>query len=222
MRVLVVDDHPETRTLVARHLERASHGVVAVGSSAAAAAALSEAPFDVVVLDVMLPDGSGVELCARWRADGVEVPILLLTARGSVRSRVEGLEAGADDYLGKPFALSELGARVTALGRRGPRLRERVVKVGPLVVELDARRVRVRDKTIALTAKELSIVEFLAGRRNRVVARDELIEGVWGDLSESARASLDVLVMRIRRKLGPDAELLRTVRGLGYALESET
>jgi DNA-binding response OmpR family regulator len=222
MRVLVVDDHPETRTLVARHLERASHGVVAVGSSAAAAAALAEAPFDVVVLDVMLPDGSGVELCARWRADRVEVPILLLTARGSVRSRVEGLEAGADDYLGKPFALSELGARVTALGRRGPRLRERVVKVGPLVVEFEARRVRVRDKTIALTAKELSIVEFLAGRRNRVVARDELIEGVWGELSESARASLDVLVMRIRRKLGPDAELLRTVRGLGYALESET
>jgi two-component system, OmpR family, response regulator len=221
MRVLVVDDHAETRSLVARHLERASHGVLAVGSCGAAVAALATAEFDVIVLDVMLPDGSGIELCARWRAERVEVPILLLTARGAVRSRVEGLEAGADNYLGKPFALSELRARVTALGRRGPRLQERVVSVGPLVVDLEARRVRLREQMIPLTAKELAIVSVLASRRNRIVSRDELIEAVWGDLSDSARASLDVLVMRIRRKFGTDAELLRTVRGLGYALEND-
>jgi two-component system, OmpR family, response regulator len=221
MRVLVVDDHAETRSLVTRHLERASHGVFAVGSCAAAVAALATAEFDVIVLDVMLPDGSGIELCARWRAERVEVPILLLTARGAVRSRVEGLEAGADDYLGKPFALSELRARVTALGRRGPRLQERTVSIGPLVVDLEARRVRLREKMVPLTAKELAIVSVLASRRNRIVSRDELIEAVWGDLCDSARASLDVLVMRIRRKFGPDAELLRTVRGLGYALEND-
>jgi DNA-binding response OmpR family regulator len=222
MRILVVDDHLETRQLVARNLERAGHGVKAVGDCADASSAIAEAPFDVIVLDVMLPDGSGLDLCHRLRLEGVEVPVLLLTARGAVRSRVEGLEAGADDYLGKPFALSELRARVTALGRRGPRLRERVVEIGPVIIDLEARRVTIDRKTVPLTAKELSIVGFLASRRGRVVARDELIEAVWGDLTESARASLDVLMMRIRRKFGDHAPLLRTVRGLGYALESET
>lgn len=222
MRILVVDDHLETRQLVARNLERAGHGVKSVGDCADASSAIAEAPFDVIVLDVMLPDGSGLDLCARLRLEGVEVPVLLLTARGAVRSRVEGLEAGADDYLGKPFALSELRARVTALGRRGPRLRERVVEIGLVLIDLEARRVMIDRKTVPLTAKELSIVAFLASRRGRVVARDELIEAVWGDLTESARASLDVLMMRIRRKFGDHAPLLRTVRGLGYALESET
>jgi two-component system, OmpR family, response regulator len=221
MRILVVDDHLETRELVTRHLERASHGVKSVGTCGEALAALAEGPFDVVVLDVMLPDGSGVELCARLRAERLEVPILLLTARGAVRSRVEGLDAGADDYLGKPFALSELRARIMALGRRGPRLRDRTVTLGSLVVDLDARRVRVDEKTVPLTAKELSIVGFLAARRGRVVARHELIEAVWGDVTESAGASLDVLVMRIRRKLGEQGQLLQTVRGLGYTLESD-
>jgi DNA-binding response OmpR family regulator len=221
MRVLLVDDHRETRELVARHLERASHGVKSVGTCGDAESALTEAPFDVIVLDVMLPDGSGLDLCARLRAERVEVPILLLTARGAVKSRVEGLDAGADDYLGKPFALSELRARVTALGRRGPRLRDRTVTIGSLVVDLEARRVRIHEKTVPLTAKELSIVGFLAARRGRVASRDELIEAVWGDLTESANASLDVLVMRIRRKLGEHAQLLRTVRGLGYTLEND-
>ena len=221
MRILVVDDHLETRELVARHLERASHGVARVGTCADALAAIENEAFDVVVLDVMLPDGSGLDLCARLRASKVDVPVLLLTARGAVRSRVEGLDAGADDYLGKPFALSELRARVTALGRRGPRLRERTVTIGPLAIDLEARRVRVDERTVHLTAKELSILGFLATRLGRVVTRDELLEAVWGDATESARASLDVLVMRIRRKLGAQAGVLRTVRGLGYALESE-
>src|SRR4051812_4629276 len=174
MRILVVDDHPETRALVARHLERRAHGVAGVGTCEDALAALEREAFDVMVLDVMLPDGSGLDLCAKLRARRFDIPILLLTARGAVRSRVEGLDAGADDYLGKPFALSELHARVTALARRGPRLRERVVTVGPIAIDLEARRVRVNDRTIPLTAKELSIMGFLATRRGRVVTRDEL------------------------------------------------
>jgi DNA-binding response OmpR family regulator len=220
MRILVVDDHRETRDLVTRHLQRASYGVASAGTCADALAAIEHEAFDVVVLDVMLPDGSGLELCTTLRARKVAVPILLLTARGAVRSRVEGLDAGADDYLGKPFALSELRARVAALARRG-RLRERTVEIGALAIDLEARRVRVHDRIVHLTAKELSIIGFLAARLGRVVTRDELLEAVWGDVTESARASLDVLVMRIRRKLGAQASLLRTVRGLGYALESE-
>jgi DNA-binding response OmpR family regulator len=122
MRVLVVDDHSETRQLLRRNLELASHGVKAVASCAEAECAVSESAFDVLILDVMLPDGSGIELCARLRAARVQVPILLLTALGEIKSRVAGLEAGADDYLSKPFSLAELLARVHALGRRGPLL----------------------------------------------------------------------------------------------------
>jgi two-component system OmpR family response regulator len=221
MRVLVVDDHPETRQLIVRNLELAAHGVKAVSCCEEAVAALESSHFDILVLDVMLPDGSGIELCARLRLAGIDVPILLLTARGEVRSRVQGLEAGADDYLGKPFAVSELRARVHALGRRGPLLRERRIQLGAVVVDLEARRVRVEDRDVALTAKELAIVALLAARRGRIVARDELIEAVWGDLSDSTSATLDVLVGRIRRKLGAHAGVLRTVRGLGYCLEAQ-
>jgi two-component system, OmpR family, response regulator len=218
MRILVVDDDAPTRQLVSRVLRAEGHQVRAVSSFAGADAEVSRGAFDAVVLDVMLPDGSGVALCARLRASQVHVPILLLTARGDVRDRVLGLEAGADDYLPKPFAVSELRARVKALGRRGPVLRERVISIGPLVVDFEARRVRLEGVTLPLTARELAIVELLAERRGRIVARDHLIDALWGDAKESVRASVDVLVARIRRKLGASASLLQTVRGAGYVL----
>ena len=134
MRVLVVDDHAETRQLLSRSLEKASCGVKAVGTCDEAEAALTLGRFDVVVLDVMLPDGSGIDLCGRLRAARVAAPILLLTARGEVRDRVAGLDAGADDYLVKPFAVLELLARVKALGRRGPITRDRALSFGPGLV----------------------------------------------------------------------------------------
>lgn len=217
MRVLVVDDHSETRQLLARNLALASHGVRIAGSCAEAQEALGHSSFDVVILDVMLPDGSGIDLCAELRAAQVQVPILLLTARGDIKSRVTGLEAGADDYLPKPFALAELLARVKALGRRGPIVRDRAVAFGGVVVDFEGRRVRIDGRPLPLTAKELAIVDLLASRRGRIVSRDELLESVWGELTESGRASLEVLVARIRRKLGPHASVLQTVRGIGYA-----
>jgi len=218
MRILVVDDHGETRELLKRNLERASHLVRAAASCAESERALED-EFDVVVLDVMLPDGSGIELCARLRARGCRVPILLLTARGEVRERVTGLEAGADDYLVKPFALAELMARVHALGRRGPMLRDRVVAFGPVKIDLDRRQVSVDGRDVPLTARELSILEVLALRRG-IVTRELLLESVWGEVSESAESSLEVLIGRIRRKFGVHAAALRTVRGVGYALEA--
>src|SRR6478735_9397942 len=157
MRVLVVDDHHETRQLLTRSLERSSYGVKAVASCEEAEAALALGTFDVLVLDVMLPDGSGIDLCGRLRAARAAVPILLLTARGEVRDRVAGLEAGADDYLVKPFAVLELLARVKALARRGPVTRDRALTFGPVVVDLEARRVRVDGQQVPLTAKELAI-----------------------------------------------------------------
>jgi two-component system, OmpR family, response regulator len=220
MRLLVVDDEAEMRELLSRNLGR-THGVKTAATCGEAEALLESARFDVVVLDVMLPDGSGIELCSRLRARGVETPILLLTARGEVRNRVAGLDAGADDYLAKPFALSELRARVTALGRRGPLSRDRAVVIGQLVVDLEGRRVRLHDRALPLTAKELAIVELLATRSGKVVAREDLLESVWGEANESARASLEVLIARIRQKLGDHAGLLQTVRGVGYLLGSD-
>jgi DNA-binding response OmpR family regulator len=210
MKLLVVDDEAEMRELLTRNLGR-SHGVKT-------AATCREAEEVFVVLDVMLPDGSGIELCSRLRLRGLETPILLLTAKGEVRSRVAGLDAGADDYLGKPFALSELRARVTALGRRGPLRRDRSIAIGPLIVDLEGRRVRLEDRALPLTAKELAIVDLLATRSGKVVGREDLLESVWGEVNDSARASLDVLIARIRQKLGAHAGLLQTVRGVGYLL----
>jgi DNA-binding response OmpR family regulator len=219
MRILIVDDHAATRTLLERNLELASHGVKLAASCAQAASALAVGAFDVIVLDVMLPDGSGIDLCTRLRAAKLATPILLLTARGEVRDRVQGLDAGADDYLAKPFAMAELTARLNALGRRGPIVRDRSVTIGPVSVDLEARRVRVAGCDVPMTAKELAIVEVLAVRRGSVVARHHLLESVWGDADHATEASLEVLVARIRRKLGSAASVLRTLRGVGYSLQ---
>jgi DNA-binding response OmpR family regulator len=220
MRLLVVDDEPEMRELLTRNLGRV-HGVKTAATCKEAENILTAEHFDVLLFDVMLPDGSGLELCSRLRAGGLETPILLLTAKGEVRSRVAGLDAGADDYLGKAFALSELRARVAALGHRGPLRRDRAVVIGPLVVDLEGRRVRLEDRALPLTAKELAIVDLLATRSGKVVGRDDLLECVWGEVNDSARASLDVLIARIRQKLGAHARLLQTIRGVGYTLGSD-
>jgi DNA-binding response OmpR family regulator len=217
MRLLVVDDEPEMRELLSRKLGR-DHGIKTAGTCREAQECIRGTHFDLVVLDVMLPDGSGIELCGLLRQSGIQTPILLLTAKGDVRSRVAGLDAGADDYLGKPFALSELRARIAALGRRGPLQRDQALSIGPLTIDLKGRRVRLHEQALPLTAKELAILELLATRSGQVVSRDELLESVWGEVTDSARASLDVLIARIRHKLGAHAQLLQTLRGVGYLL----
>ena len=222
VKLLVVDDHAETRQLLVRTFEGAGHAVTAVASCAAAADAAVDHTFDVMVLDVMLPDGSGLDLARDLRAQKVTTPILLLTARGDVRDRVAGLDAGADDYLPKPFAISELLARVRALGRRGPTLRDTRIAIGSLVVDLARRRVLRGGRALPLTAREYAIVEVLALRHGAVVARDELLESVWGEATEAANASLEVLMARIRRKLGAAASAISTVRGMGYVLDQAT
>jgi two-component system OmpR family response regulator len=220
MRLLVLDDHQETRQLLTRTFAAEGHQVRTVATCADALATLRDGRFDVAVLDVMLPDGSGVGLCRSLRDAGLAVPILLLTARGDVRDRVSGLDAGADDYLPKPFALSELAARVRALARRGPVPRASSVRVGNVTVDLERRRVFCGHRPALLTARELAIVEVLAVRRGGLVGRDELIESVWGEVTDSARASLEVLLARIRRKLGGPSAPIRTIRGAGYSFEA--
>lgn len=216
MRVLVVDDDPELRDLVMRALARDGHRVIGAESCATARDRLATDGADVVVLDVALPDGTGVELCRELRERGERVPILLLTAHGEVPQRVAGLDAGADDFVAKPFAVAELRARVRALARRGPLDRGTLLRLGEIELDLGARRARRAEDEVPLTAREWAIVELLAGREGRVVARSEILDSVWGDASDEASASLDVLIARIRRKLG--ADVIRTLRGQGYAL----
>ncbi|MFE8596945.1 response regulator transcription factor [Archangium violaceum] len=215
MRVLVVDDHQELRLLVAQALERDGHVVRQAANVVQARWALEEET-DVIVLDVGLPDGSGLALCRELRRDGIQTPILILTAHNRVDERVEGLEAGADDFLGKPFAIAELRARVRAVGRRRERASTVRVQLGDVVLDFGKREAFRAHGPVPVTTREWSILELLASRRDRVVSRDELLESVWGDITDGAASSLEVLVGRIRRKLGED--VIRTHRGTGYSL----
>lgn len=217
MRVLVVDDDAETRELVGAALAREGDDVTLAASAEAARAHLASGRYDVVVLDVMLGEGSGLAVCAAAREGGIETPILFLSARGTVDARIEGLDAGGDDYLPKPFALKELRARVRALGRRGPALRPERVVLGTTTLDFQARRASRAGQALPITAREWDLLRVLADARGHVVSFDDVLERAWGD--PGARASLDVLIARLRKKLGPEAAWLRTVRGHGYVLD---
>jgi DNA-binding response OmpR family regulator len=223
VRILLVEDSARVADAVSDRLRERSMVVVVAASLRAADAAFAQQPFDVAVVDIGLPDGSGLSWCRAARESGCQMPILLLTARNDVRDRVAGLEAGADDYLGKPFSMDELSARLRALARRGPRWSQSVRAFGPLVVDRDRRTVTVGGARLALTAREFDIVALLAWCDGRVLSRDTILEAVWGDATDRAAASLEVLVARIRRKLADRGVqgALRTVRHVGYAWEIE-
>ncbi len=216
MRVLVVEDDAETRELVVRALTRDGHAVHGACSALEARSALADRDVDVVVLDLGLPDASGTSLCTALRAEGQTVPILVLTAHGAVSSRVACFDAGADDFLAKPFAVAELRVRVRALGRRGPLPRALVRRVGDVDLDITARRATRNGVELPLTAREWALLELLAAREGCVVSRAEILDVVWGDDDERSGASLDVIVARVRRKLGES--VVRTLRGEGYAL----
>jgi DNA-binding response OmpR family regulator len=215
VRVLVVDDDQDVQAVLARALERDGHSVVTAGSLAAARAALA-AGVELLLLDLMLPDGSGLELCRELRAREQALPIMILTARGQVEARVEGLDAGADDYLVKPFSLAELRARVRALGRRGPVSRSFFHMHADVKLDFAGRHATRADQQVPVTAREWAILELLANRAGRITTRSDLLEIVWGDTSESAGNSLEVLVARLRKKFGSD--FIKTLRGEGYSL----
>lgn len=216
MSILVVDDHVELVQLVARSLARDSFRVITANGVAAASGALRDPTVELVVLDLGLPDGSGIELCRQLRRDNRHLPILVLTANNAVSSRVECLEAGADDYLGKPFAVAELRARVRALLRRARRPVSPVHTLGEVVLDFSARRATVCGRLAPITAKEWAILDTLAAAAGAVVKREELLDRVWPGDDEDRAASLEVLISRIRRKL--DKDVVRTVRNQGYAL----
>lgn len=215
MRILVVDDEMEVRGAVARALRADGH-VLVLAEDAAQARIQFKRGVDLVVLDLRLADAFGLELCREWRTQGTSTPILVLSALSAVSLRVAGLDAGADDFLAKPFAVSELRARVRALGRRGALSRSLLFVRGDVVLDFAGRVAKRGEEVAPITSKEWSILELLARSPGRVVTRNDLLAGVWGEVSESSTGSLEVLVARLRRKLGSD--FIRTQRGEGYAL----
>jgi two-component system OmpR family response regulator len=221
--VAVVEDDREMRELLREALDNQGYAVTAVGTGAAANEAVRGGDVDAVILDVWLPDADGVELCRGWRRAGLRIPILVLTARTDVAARVAGLEAGADDYLGKPFALAELRARLAALLRRGGRpLRGELFRRGAVSVDFGRRQAWVGGQEVAITRRELEVLERLAEAGGRAVSRDDLLQDVWGEATRETAASLEVMVARLRRKLERPggSPVVRTVRGYGYAIVS--
>jgi DNA-binding response OmpR family regulator len=225
MRVLLVEDEPNAAHVLAKGLREQTYAVDVAADGEAALFQVGTTDYDAVILDVMLPVVDGFGVCRTIRDSGCAVPILMVTARDAVEARIEGLDAGADDYLVKPFDFGELLARLRALIRRGrqPLLPERVT-VGPITLDTRSRRVRVRGRDVFLTAKEYALLEYLVRRAGDVVSRTDIAEHVWDEHYDPVSNVVDVYVQRLRRKLDqPGSEsLIRTRRGEGYQLVSLT
>ena len=220
MRILLVEDEAKVSTFVARGLtdERFAVDVARDGKSGLDLATTYH--YDLVILDLMLPMLDGNQVLRSIRKDNVEVPVLILTARDTVADKVGTFEAGADDYLTKPFAFAELLVRVKALLRRGPVTRSSVVRVGDLELDRLSQQVKRAGKRIDLTAKEYSLLEYLMSNAGRVLSRTMIIEHVWDQSFDGITNIVDVYVRHLRNKVDDPFEqkLIRTVRGVGYAI----
>ena len=223
MRVLVVEDEPKMAALVKRVLVAERH-VVDVAPDGVTAIAMAEAAApDVIVLDRMLPDIDGLTVLRLLRAKGIASPVLLLTALGSVEERVAGLDAGADDYLAKPFAFSELLARIRALGRRPAPAGEGRLSAGDLVLDELRHVVQAGERSVDLSAREFALMGFFIRHAGQVVTRQQILDQVWGAEPDVYSNVVDLYVSYLRRKLGElgRADRLKTVRGVGYTLRAE-
>jgi two-component system OmpR family response regulator len=220
MRVLVVEDEAKMATLIKRGLEHEGYAVDIAGDGQEALWAAREFSFDAIVLDAMIPEPDGFEVCRTLRAEGRWTPVLLLTARDAVDDRVLGLDAGADDYLTKPFAFTELFARLRALTRRELGTRPTVLQVGDLVLDPATRQVRRGGAEISLSTKQFAILEQFMRRPGEVLSRADLLEHVWDFAYEGTSNLVDVYVRtlreRIDRPFGVDS--IETIRGAGYRL----
>ena len=223
MRILVVEDEPAAAAVLAKGLREHAYAVDIAADGAAAMSQVSGTDYDLVILDVLLPRINGLELCRRLRDFGSTVPILMLTARGGLEQRVEGLDAGADDYLSKPYHFPELLARVRALLRRGPALSPAPLTVADLVVDTRARLASRAGRAVPLTTKEYALLEHLAIRQGQVVGRGDIAEHVWDDSFDPGSNLIEVYIQRLRRKLddGHELKLIQTRRGTGYSLAAE-
>jgi DNA-binding response OmpR family regulator len=222
MRILLVEDEKNVAAFIKKGLEEEAYTVDVAEDGPEGLLMGTTADFDIMILDVMLPGLNGIELCKTLRGKGVNKPILMLTAVDSVERKVEGLESGADDYLVKPFAFSELLARIKALLRRTPDM-VRELSLNDLRVDFLSRRVYRGKREIILTQKEFSLLEYLLRNKGRVLSRTQIIENVWGYDFSPGTNIVDVHIKSLREKVnkGFERQLIHTVRGTGYIMKSD-
>jgi len=216
MRLLLVEDDSMIGAAAQQGLRHEGHTVDWVRDGREAEAAAVTGNYDLVLLDLGLPRKDGLTILKGWRAKGMAVPVLIITARDAVSDRVAGLDAGADDYLVKPFDLDELSARVRAVLRRRSGRTDAVIKVGALEIDTAARRVRFKGREVGLSAREYALLEALADRPGAYLSRAQLEERLYGWDEEIASNAVEVYIHALRRKL--DSDLIRNIRGLGYTL----
>ena len=222
IRVLLAEDDRPLRSAIVRGLQEAGYAVEAVGTGTQALELVTAQDFEAIILDILLPGMSGIEVCRDIRARDERQPILMLTALDSVEQRITGLDAGADDYLTKPFDFGELLARLRALTRRHGEGSAALLTVGDLVIDVRRHEVRRGTRDISLTAREFALLTYLARHAGTVVTRAELMTHVWDDSGPSYSNIIDVYASRLRRKIddGESAALFTTVRGTGFVLEA--
>jgi len=219
--VLVIEDEKKTASFIRKALQAEGYAVDVCHDGDEGLVAPSTTPYDAIVLDIMLPGRDGLSILRRWRQAHNRIPVLLLSARGGVIERVEGLDAGADDYLSKPFALVELAARVRALTRRSGDSKSTALRVADLSLDTITRLVRRRDVDIELTAREYRLLEYLMQSAGRLCGRMMILEKVWDYDFDPGTNLVDVYIKRLRGKIDAafEPKLLHTVRGIGYVLK---
>ena len=220
MRVLVVEDDEEILDFLLRVVRSAAWAADGAATGKAGLDAFDRKTYDLAILDVGLPDFDGFEVCRRLRARGDKTPVLILTARNAINDRVRGLDAGADDYLAKPFAVSELLARLRALARRPSEAFDPQLHLADLALDPATRKAVRGGRSIDLTAREFALLEYLLRNPRRVLSRAQIIAHVWDDNFDPIANAVDVLVRRLRRKVDADGEvpLLHSSRGVGYVI----
>src|ERR1041385_7591403 len=221
MRILLVEDEPRMANVIAKGLREQSFAVNIANDGAAGLYQASINDYDLIILDVLLPQRDGYDVCRELRARGDSIPVLMLTARATVDDRITGFDAGADDYLTKPFSFRELLARLRALLRRDAQLRPDVIEIGDLVVDSISHRVSRAEHEIQLTAKEYALLEYLARRAGQLVSRAEIASHVWDDTFDPFSNTIEVYMNRLRKKIDGQhsIKLLHTRRGEGYMLD---
>jgi DNA-binding response OmpR family regulator len=222
MRILLVDDEKGLLERLRHVLESQTYGVETAMDGEEALDKIFESPYDLIVLDIMLPKRDGLTVLSEIRKAGIKTPVIMLTAKGSIEDKVKGLDLGADDYIPKPFSLDELLARIRAILRRNSGQIDPVLKVLDISLNTITREVKKADRLVNLTPKEFSILEFLLYNKNRVVSRFSLAEHVWGDVFDPFTMSnfVDVHIKNLRKKLNDTAgEIIRTVRAIGYMIK---
>lgn len=222
VRLLLVEDEHRLAVRLSRGLREEGFAVDTAATTALARDRVVETDYDLVLLDLKLPDGSGLDLLAEWRGEGFAAPILVLTAKDLLADKVKGLDAGADDYLTKPFSFEELLARIRALLRRRTAPPQDVIEIGNLQIDRTGHRVERAGNPVELTAKEFALLELLALHAGQVLSRGTIAEHVWDAAYDAQSNVIEVIVARLRRKLGatPDDRVIHTISGVGYVLRS--